>query len=619
MIIGTAGHIDHGKSRLVEALTGRAMDRLAEERRRGITIDLNFAPLDLGDPEPAGVIDVPGHEDFIRTMVAGATGVDLVLLVVAADEGIMPQTLEHLLIVEQLGIRLGIPVVTKADLVEREWAELVAGDLEERLSDSPIDFGPPLIVSPVTGDGGGIDELLEAIRNAGRTLTEADEGDAFRMPIDRAFSVAGVGTVVTGTIWSGQLAVGDPVNVLPAGHRARVRSLEHYSKEVRRTRHRARAAIGLAGVDRDRIRRGDVIVTDVLPWQATSALDVHLSLAPTAPKALRPRTRIRVNLGTQEILARVYPKSALEPGGSATARLALEGRVVARGGDRFVVRSYSPVSAIGGGWIVDPLPQRRRATWPPGLGASDPGTRLEALAQRRAGGIDDADLPVLLGLSRTECDRVLATVSTLVRAGSHWVEHRAVKHATGSALARVDAYHEMNPSETGIPLQDLKARLSNTPWIAESVVTGLLDSGELELSDGRVRRPGFEPRVAGGQQEIDRVVAFLEREGLAPPSLAELIERLERKDIRDTLRLAAREGRVVSIGRDRYFAKTALDRFIATLAEIGSSGDITIAELRERLGLTRKFLIPLLEWSDGQGITTRLGDVRRLSRRAGSP
>jgi selenocysteine-specific elongation factor len=615
MIVGTAGHIDHGKSKLVEALTGRAMDRLAEERRRGITIDLNFAPLDLGDPEPAGVIDVPGHEDFIRTMVAGATGIDLVLLVVAADEGIMPQTLEHLLIVEQLGIRRGIPVVTKADLVDREWAELVASDLQERLSASPIEFVAPLIVSPLTGDG--IDMLRQAIRDAGRSLTQSTEDDAFRMPIDRAFSVAGVGTVVTGTIWSGRLAIGDSVIVVPGGHTGRVRSLEHYGEEVRHTRYRARTAIGLAGVERDRIRRGDSVVTDTLPWQATTAIDVHLAHIPTAPKALRPRTRIRIHLGTQEVLARVYPRSPLVPGGSATARLALEAPVVARGGDRLVVRSYSPVSAIGGGWVLDPVPPRRRATWPKGLESNDPGTRLAALAQRRSGGIPDEQLPVLLGLSRAECRRVLAAVSTLVQAGDHWVERQAVGRTKEAALAQVEAYHEGSPSETGIPLQDLKARLGSAPWIAELVVSGLLEGGDLVLSDGRVCRPGFEPKVEGGQAEIDRVVAFLEGEGLAPPSLAELIERLERHDIADTLRLAAREGRVVSIGRDRYYAQTALDQFITTLAEIGSEGDITIAQLRERLGLTRKFLIPLLEWCDGQGVTTRVGDVRRLSGRPG--
>ena len=615
MIIGTAGHIDHGKSMLVEALTGRSMDRLAEERRRGITIDLNFAPLDLGDGRTAGIIDVPGHEDFVRTMVAGATGIDLVLLVVAADEGIMPQTLEHLLIVEQLGIRRGIPVVTKADLVEREWAELVAGEVQERLTASPVEFGPPLIVSPPTGEG--MAPLRDAIRQAGTVLEPPSEGDAFRMPIDRAFSVAGVGTVVTGTIWSGHLAVGDTVQVVPAGHAARVRSLEHFGEAVRATRPRARTAVGLAGIDRGLVRRGDAIVTDAVPWRTSSAIDVHVTLSPGAPRALRPRTRVRIHLGTQEVLGRVYPRDTLEPGHEVLARLALESPVVGRGGDRFVVRSYSPVETIGGGWIVDPTPPPRRAIWPVSLESSDPAVRLGGLAARRPGGIAQAELPIVLGLREQECARVALGLSSLERAGEHWVERTMVERAERRAIAQLDDYHRSNAADVGIPLQDLKARLGTAPWIAELVITKLAAAGRVEFADGRVRTPGFEPRVAGGQGEIDRLVAYLEAEGLTPPTVAELDQRLDRGDAADVLRLAARQGRVVPVGRDRYYAAAALDGFVATLSDMGGRGEITVAALRDRLGLSRRWLIPLLEWADGQGVTTRVGDARRLAGRAG--
>jgi selenocysteine-specific elongation factor len=615
MIIGTAGHIDHGKSMLVEALTGRSVDRLAEERRRGITIDLNFAPLDLGTGHTAGIIDVPGHEDFVRTMVAGATGIDLVLLVVAADEGIMPQTLEHLLIVEQLGIRHGIPVVTKADLVEREWAELVAGEVQARLTASPVEFGPPFIVSPRTGEG--MDALRDAIRVAEAVREPPSDEDVFRMPIDRAFSVAGVGTVVTGTVWSGRLAVGDLVKVVPAGHTARVRSLEHFGEAVRESRPRARAAIGLAGIDRNLIRRGDVIVTDAMPWRPTSAIDVHVALSPGAPRALRPRTRVRIHLGTQEVLGRIYPRDPLEPGHAALARLALESDVVARGGDRFVVRSYSPVETIGGGWIVDPTPPGRRTIWPASLGSSDPATRLGALAARRAGGIAQGELPILLGLREPDCARVALGLSSLERAGDYWVDRTLVERAESRAAAQLDNYHRNNPADVGIPLQDLKSRLGATPWVAELVVQKLAAAGSIEVVDGRVRTPGFEPRVEGGQDEIDRVVAHLEAEGLTPPTVAELGQRLDRGDAADVLRLAARQGRVVPVGRDRYFAAAALDGFVATLLDLGARGEITVGALRDRLGLSRRWLIPLLEWADGHGVTTRVGDARRLAGRAG--
>jgi selenocysteine-specific elongation factor len=278
MIVGLAGHIDHGKSSLVAALTGRSMDRLAEERRRGITIDLNFAPLELGPGRVAGMVDVPGHEDFVRTMVAGASGIDVALLVVAADEGIMPQTVEHLTILEHLGVRAGIPVVTKADLVEAEWLELVLLDVAERLGGSAVGFGPPLAVSARTGQG--LPELRE--RLAAQTPAARPSADLFRMPVDRAFSVAGIGTVVTGTAWSGQVAPGDMVAVLPEGITGRVRSVEMFGQSCTRSEPGARTAVGIAGLSRDAVRRGQVLVLAGDPWRPASALDVELALDGTA-------------------------------------------------------------------------------------------------------------------------------------------------------------------------------------------------------------------------------------------------------------------------------------------------------------------------------------------------
>ncbi len=379
MIIGTAGHIDHGKSALVTALTGKPMDRLAEERRRGITIDLNFAPLDLGSGVIAGVVDVPGHEDFVRTMVAGASGVDLAVLVVAADEGIMPQTEEHLAILEQLRIPAGIPVVTKADLVEPEWAELVASELAERLAKSPVAFEAPVIVSARTGQG--IDTLRGRLAEHARTVASRPAGDLFRLPIDRAFSVAGVGTVVTGTAWSGRIALGDAVVLLPGGSRGRVRSLEMHGAGLDRSFSGARTAVGISGVSRGEAHRGAVLVEEGSPWTPTTALDVEIALEMTARRPLGARARVRLHLGTAEVMARVLPRAPIEPGERGLARLALEQPVVARGGDRFVVRSYSPVATIGGGRILDPIPPRRRVLWPSGLPAEDAGDQIPGLAR----------------------------------------------------------------------------------------------------------------------------------------------------------------------------------------------------------------------------------------------
>ncbi|HEX6432854.1 MAG TPA: selenocysteine-specific translation elongation factor, partial [Gemmatimonadales bacterium] len=328
MIIGTAGHIDHGKSTLVTALTGRPVDRLAEERRREITIELNFAPLELGSGRVAGMVDVPGHEDFIRTMVAGASGVDLALLVIAADEAIMPQTEEHLLILEQLGIPLGIPVITKADLVDPDWLALVVAEVADRLRSSPITFDAPIVVSAKTGTG--IDALRERLAAQAKLVEPRSAADAFRMPIDRVFSLPGVGTVVTGTVWSGRVAVGDPVLSLPSGSRGRIRSLESYGQPVERSEPGARTAIAVTGIERSALSRGTVLVSDRLPWTSVSALDVEIALDPRAPRPLRARTRVRFLLGTVEVMARVLPRSNIEPGSSGMARLRLESPLVAR-------------------------------------------------------------------------------------------------------------------------------------------------------------------------------------------------------------------------------------------------------------------------------------------------
>ncbi|MBA3659334.1 MAG: selenocysteine-specific translation elongation factor, partial [Gemmatimonadales bacterium] len=332
MILGTAGHIDHGKSALVTALTGRATDRLAEERRRGITIDLSFVPLDLGRGGTAGVVDVPGHEDFVRTMVAGASGLDLALLVIAADEGFMPQTDEHLAVLEYLRVPAGIPVITKADLVDEEWLELVSLEIAERLAASPVPFDPPIAVSVVTG--AGIDALRLRIAERAAALAPRASADLFRLPVDRAFSLPGVGTVVTGTAWSGRVGVGDEVALLPGGQRGRVRSVESFGQAVERSSAGARVAIGAAGFKRDEIRRGDTLVHAGQPWAPWSTLDVKVALHRSATRPITSGTRVRLHLGTDEIMARVATAGPIRPGFDGLARLRLERPALARAGDR---------------------------------------------------------------------------------------------------------------------------------------------------------------------------------------------------------------------------------------------------------------------------------------------
>jgi selenocysteine-specific elongation factor len=610
MIIGTAGHIDHGKSTLVTALTGRPMDRLAEERRREITIELNFAPLDLGGGRVAGVVDVPGHEDFIRTMVAGASGVDLALLIIAADEGIMPQTEEHLLILEQLGLQKGIPVITKADLADEDWLQLVVLDVSERLRASPIAFDPPLVVSARTGRG------MEALRNHlaahARVLDQRPSGDGFRMPIDRVFSLSGVGTVVTGTAWSGRVAVGDLVLALPSGLRGRVRSLESYGRAVERSVPGARTAVGIAGIERAGLARGEMLVTDQLPWTPTLALDVQIGLDAKAPRPLSPRSRVRLLLGTTEVMARVLPREPLEPGGTGMARLKLEAPLVARARDRFVLRSFSPVTTIGGGGVLDPLPPRRRTLWPAGLGSEDPGERFRGMLQRRPGGIERTALPILTGLPESTANEVAGREPGARLVGNLWVARAVVEELGLRGLALLKDYHRQHPGDPGMPLETLRHTLHSREVIIEAALGDLARAGRLRRVEGLVSLAGFVPRVTGGEAEIDRIVQILADAHLAPPSVPELERSTGRRDLHPLLRLAASRGRVEAVERDRYYAREALEQFTGVLNDMGREGPIIPAAVRDRLGISRKYLIPLLEWADGRGITVREGDGRRL-------
>jgi selenocysteine-specific elongation factor len=611
MIIGTAGHIDHGKSALVTALTGRAMDRLAEERRRGITIDLNFAPLDLGDGEVAGIVDVPGHEDFVRTMVAGASGVDVALLVVAADEGIMPQTLEHLSVLEHLGVPLGIPVLTKIDLTDGDWLELVALELSQRLADSPIRFQPPVHASAKTGQG--LDQLRTRIAACAAALAPGAPDDLFRLPVDRVFSVAGVGTVVTGTAWSGTIRVGDEVAVLPIGSRGRVRSIEVHGRAVERGTPRRRTAVGIAGIEREAVERGALLVAAADPWEATAALDVELWLDASAPRALAHRTRVRVIMGTAERIGRVLPRSAIDPGGRGLARLVLEAPVVARGGDRLVIRSFSPVSTVGGGVVLDPVPPTRRAKWPAGLRASQTSDRLTALVERRSGGLPAPMLPVLVGVPAAEAQAVARDSPGLRMVGELWVTTALLEQTASHCLALLTDYHRENPIERGMPLETLRRLLRAPDAAVEALLADLVRTGRIRRQGGLAGLAGFQPSPGGGGAAVEEIVRFVEEAGLTPPSVSELARRTGRPDVAAILRLAASDGRVEAVERDRYYARPALDRFLQALPRSGSD-EIIPSELRQRLGISRKYLIPLLEWADLKGVTSWYNGVRRVRR-----
>lgn len=632
IVVGTAGHIDHGKTALVRALTGVDCDRWAEEKRRGITIDLGFAPLPLGDGVEAGVVDVPGHEGFVRNMLAGATGIDVVLLVIAADEGIMPQTEEHLAIVELLGVTRGIPVLTKCDLAEPDWLDLVRTDVTGRLRASRVRWEPLIAVSALQGTG--VDELRAALRRTAADVPERSRDDWFRMPIDRVFALPGAGTVVTGSTWSGGVDVGETVSLLPLGRTARVRSIEVHGQQASRAEPGRRTALALVGIDRADLARGHVAVRGT-GWAATTVLDAAVELLPAARRPIVARTRLRVHLGTAEVLARAAQCPSIAPGGRGLVRLLLEAPLVTRGGDRFVLRSFSPLATIGGGVVVDPAPptsklglRRRRLHLD-----QTPGERLAAWTEEAGlAGLATADLAVRLGVSPGAVTSVIdALAGTVITCGDHVVAGAVVESAITRLAALLRQYHAGHPLDAGISLQALRAAAAESggpsgppATIVDHVLAAGIRAGAWQVEGSIARDPGWRPALTPGVAAVrERLLERLAGAQWQIPTLAELEREFSGEPVQAVVALLVREGVVEQVDRERVASKHTLDAFRKTLEGVLLEiGPATPAQLRDRLGLTRKYLIPLLEWADRCGSTQRTGDLRRLARltaRSGSP
>jgi selenocysteine-specific elongation factor len=624
VVVGTAGHIDHGKTALVKALTGVDTDRLEEEKRRGITIDLGFAPLVLGEMA-ASVVDVPGHEGFIKNMVAGATGVDLALLVVAADEGVMPQTTEHLAILRFLGVSRGVVALTKCDLApDAAWRALVAEEIGSRVAAAFGKSWPIVEVSAVAGTG--LEELRRALATEARALPEHPTDDRIRLPVDRSFALPGAGTIVTGTLWSGTAVVGDRLLVLPAGVEARVRSIEVHDQPAPRAEPGRRVALALVGPSREEAARGAVVVSGE-GWRPSRYLDVALTLLPDKAAQLKPRLRVRINHGTAEVLARIALGAApAASDGRVMARLHLESPLVARAGDRFVMRSYSPVTTIGGGVVVDPgvgtddvAPAQRRRKVAPIAPAPGGDAGLVAFLVRRRGerGLPRAALEVAAGMDRARFAVALAAAlqTGLVESDAWLVASDEVEVLAGRLTASLERFHAEHPLEAGMPVQSWRASVGD---VARQLVNlaehRLADVGSVVRDTAAVRLKGWNPQLGDAGRELrEALLATLRGAGAEPPSVGELAAHHPGADVAGLLRLMARDGLVVAVQKDRFYEAGALaverERLVTVLTELGSA---TPAALRDRLGRSRKYLIPFLEWCDTQGITLRKGDVRIL-------
>jgi selenocysteine-specific elongation factor len=628
VVVGTAGHIDHGKSALVRALTGVDPDRLPEEQARGITIDLGFAELPADGELQLGVVDVPGHEDFVRTMVAGATGIDVVLLVVAADEGVMPQTAEHLDIVDLLDVPEMVVALTKSDLVDEEWRLLVEEDLRERLA--PTRYRGAPIVSTSARHGSGLGALLAELGAAARRGRRRSAQDLARLPVDRVFTLQGTGTVVTGTLWSGSLRQGEKVTLLPDGPQARIRSLQVHGRDVEEARAGERTAVALAGADRQAIARGATLVTSDA-WSPSWMLTVHARVLDGSPWKLEHGRRVRVHVGTAEVMARcaILGEHPLGPGERGWVQLRLEEPTVARAGDRVVLRSYSPVTTIGGGVVAEPVPPKRKR-----LDAAEAGT-LAALAEGEAvaavaaaaslagwGGLEAHRLPVRAGCRPDQIGPALGQLEeqgAIVARGVVFAPE-VVERAAGLVLEALSGGHRDMPLRPAVPLERLRSALPGwaPPPLADAVVERLRGRGALELAEGGARRPGFVPTPAPDQEEACAALLASYRDaGLAAPFVEELPEPLRaREDLAELLRHLEARGALRTVDEGLLLDAAVLARAEAAVAtELGGRTDLSPADFRDVLPVSRRHLMPLLAHMDGAGVTVRRGAVRDVPAR----
>jgi selenocysteine-specific elongation factor len=617
IIAGTAGHIDHGKTALVKALTGIDTDRLEEEKRRGISIDLGFAHLDLSPDLRVGFVDVPGHERFVKNMLAGVGGIDLVLLVIAADESIKPQTREHFDICRLRGIAQGIVVLTKADLVDRDVLGLVRMETEDFVAGSFLEGAPIVAVSSATGEG--LDELRARLTDLAAAIPAKDSSRYFRLPIDRAFSVHGFGTVVTGTLVSGSVVREQEVEIHPGGRRLRVRGIQTHGRAAVRATAGQRTALNLSGIEPQDLARG-MVLTEPRRFQVTNRIDCALDLLPSA-KPLKDRAPVHFHAGTAEVQAEVRlldPAPALPPGARAYVRLVLRQPLMLLPGDRFIVRMFSPVVTIGGGVVVDITGRRYRrgeriSERLAALERGTPAERVALLVRESPYGLGAAQLVTATGLSQDEIDQAGQSSSLIAfRQPELWLVDR---RWAGEAIARLQKvlgdFHRQHPLAPGMAKEELRSREfpGAPPFLLDALVSraaGVVVEGEtLRLASHKIVLKQDEEQASASME------ALFDKAGLTVPAVDEVIARsaIEPVRARTLLQLLLRQGKLVKIGDDLVFHRSALDNLRRRLAPYRGQR-LSIPQFKDLAGVSRKYAIPLLEYLDREHITRRDGDQR---------
>jgi len=633
-VLGTAGHVDHGKTSLIKSLTGIDTDRLKEEKRRGITIELGFASLHLPSGPTLGIVDVPGHEKFIKHMVAGAAGIDLVLMVIAADEGVMPQTKEHLQICSLLGITTGLVALTKTDLVEKDWLDLVQSEINEYLKDTVLAGSPVIPVSAVKETG--LPELLAQIDKTVSRLKEKTDDGIFRLPVDRIFTMKGFGTVVTGTLISDRIKVGEDIQILPEDITARIRGIQVHNAPVEEAFSGQRTAINLQGIEKTTLARGNVLVRPKTVWP-TKRLDVVFEYLSSNIRKLKTRSLVRLHTGTTEIMTRIVflDREELSPGEKAFAQLNLAEDDVVVTRDHFVLRSYSPVTTIGGGFILDSLPgkhKRKNEKVLDDLQILQNGALAEKISVvlERSGfdGINLNTLAFRLGEHarkiREILDKLFSSHRAILLSGEDTtcLSVQLFRHLEEMIIQNLATYHKKNPLQAGMPKEELKSALppAVSAKLFNMALTSLGKNDAVASDKEHVRLSSHLVQLEGDEDEVRQSITLTYAQaGLTPPSLGEVLNGFKNNKTKaqNIIKLMLRDGELIKINEELCFARDTLVKLREDYkAQLIRDGQATPATFKDLTGLSRKYIIPLMEYFDVSKLTVRVGDHRILREKA---
>ena len=631
IVLGTAGHIDHGKTSLIKALTGIETDRLKEEKERGITIELGFAHLELPGGQHLGIIDVPGHEKFVKNMVAGATGIDLVAIVIAADEGVMPQTREHLEICELLKIKHGLIVLTKIDMVEPDLLDLAREDITEYFSETFLADAPIVEVSSVTGDG--IKKLIQVLDNLAQEIPEKRAGHIFRLPADRVFTMKGFGTVITGTTISGKTHTGEEVTIYPQAIDSKIRGIQIHNKEVNEVRAGLRTAINLKGLEKAMVRRGNVLATkDSL--RPTYMVDVVLDLLSSAPRKLKNRAKARFHTGTSEIISTVVllDKDELDKGETCYAQIRLDEPTTVLRNDRYVLRSYSPMRTIGGGEVLNAFPKKKKRFSKAVLSEMkilQTGKSKEVIelfiSSGRFQGVGQGELPFLTNMSKRRLDEELKALKAQKRIiqydkeRSILIHEEYLKKAKDEILDTIGKYHKKFPLKTGLIKEELRSKIigADNQKLFNYLVNQLVQEDIIAQEKEVVRLKGHRVTLAHDQEETRKKLEEIYlKSGLKPPYFKDLKDSFSGTTGAEVIEVMLKEGVLVKTKEDLYFHSQAIEKLEDMLINfLKKHGEITTPQLKDITGVSRKFTIPLIEYFDRTRVTVRVGDSRVLRKK----